>query len=213
MENSMFSSLSNNNSPSISPLLNNTSSETNYKSILFKGIIGFILLLLFICLILIYILRTSGIKGIPQSIRPYVLKILTYFGYTDNVIKHQVETKTKSILKPTQKSNNKIKQNDNPPNQVKFNEDTPTYQEHEELNNILKNTHPEQPQYPLPQNNEYIADDSNSNIQQMSGKLGFCYIGEDRGFRSCAPVGVNDMCMSGDIFPSMDVCVNPNLNA
>jgi hypothetical protein len=44
-----------------------------------------------------------------------------------------------------------------------------------------------------------------------TGKAGWCYIGDDRGTRSCAQVGVNDVCMSGDIFPTQDVCMNPNL--
>jgi hypothetical protein len=42
-------------------------------------------------------------------------------------------------------------------------------------------------------------------------KPGYCYIGEDRGFRSCIQVAYADECMSGEIFPSRDVCVNPNL--
>ena len=45
------------------------------------------------------------------------------------------------------------------------------------------------------------------------GKAGWCYIGEDRGFRTCAQVGVNDKCMSGEIFPSQEICINPNLRA
>jgi hypothetical protein len=44
-------------------------------------------------------------------------------------------------------------------------------------------------------------------------KPGYCYIGEDRGFRSCIQVGPDVECMSGDIFPTMDVCVNPRLRA
>ena len=57
------------------------------------------------------------------------------------------------------------------------------------------------------------ADDSYSSIQMNKsiGKSGWCYIGEDRGFRSCMEVGPNDQCMSGDIFPTSAVCVNPNL--
>jgi hypothetical protein len=55
-------------------------------------------------------------------------------------------------------------------------------------------------------------DEANSNIQ-YSGKSGWCYIGESNGTRTCAEVGVNDICMSGDIFPTNDVCVNPNLRA
>jgi hypothetical protein len=61
----------------------------------------------------------------------------------------------------------------------------------------------------------FSADDSSSAIQssKSSNKSGWCYIGEDRGFRSCIQVGANDDCMSGDIFPSQDICVNPNLRA
>jgi hypothetical protein len=55
-------------------------------------------------------------------------------------------------------------------------------------------------------------DEANSNIQ-YSGKAGWCYIGESNGTRTCAEIGVNDICMSGDIFPTNDVCVNPNLRA
>jgi len=59
----------------------------------------------------------------------------------------------------------------------------------------------------------YQADDSYSSIQasKTAGKAGWCYIGEERGIRSCIEVGENDQCMSGDIFPSQEICVNPNL--
>lgn len=55
-------------------------------------------------------------------------------------------------------------------------------------------------------------DDSRSSIQ-TTGKPGWCYIGEDQGIRTCSEIGVNDVCMSGDIFPTQSVCVNPNLRA
>jgi hypothetical protein len=60
-------------------------------------------------------------------------------------------------------------------------------------------------------NTDYQADEASSSIQSGPPKSGWCYIGEDRGFRTCAQVGVNDKCMSGDIFPSQEICVNPNL--
>ena len=56
----------------------------------------------------------------------------------------------------------------------------------------------------------YLADSASSSIQG-GGKAGWCYIGEDRGFRTCSQVGANDSCMSGDIFPSQEICLNPNL--
>lgn len=53
-------------------------------------------------------------------------------------------------------------------------------------------------------------DDATSRTQR-TGKSGYCYIGEDRGFRSCIKVGEQDTCMSGDIFPTQAICINPRL--
>ena len=55
-------------------------------------------------------------------------------------------------------------------------------------------------------------DDSRSSIQ-TTGKSGWCYIGDDNGIRTCGEIGVNDVCMSGDVFPSQEICMNPNLRA
>jgi len=65
------------------------------------------------------------------------------------------------------------------------------------------------------ENDSYLKQ-SNGDIEpnQASSSIhkeGWCYIGEEKGYRSCAQVGVNDQCMSGDIFPTKDICVNPNL--
>lgn len=77
------------------------------------------------------------------------------------------------------------------------------------LNNALNNATQENS---LSQKMDYEADDSSSSIQRgSSNKSGWCYIGEDRGLRTCAQVGVNDTCMSGDIFPSNEICINPKL--
>ena len=54
-------------------------------------------------------------------------------------------------------------------------------------------------------------DDAGSKTQSKASKTGFCYIGEDRGFRSCIRVNQVDTCMSGDILPTKDLCINPNL--
>jgi hypothetical protein len=70
------------------------------------------------------------------------------------------------------------------------------------LNKALNSTQEQQPMYE--------ADNATSSIQG-GGKSGWCYIGEDRGFRSCAEIGVNDKCMSGEIFSTHEICMNPNL--
>jgi hypothetical protein len=58
-------------------------------------------------------------------------------------------------------------------------------------------------------NKRETSDDYEAN--ESTSKVGWCFIGEDRGFRSCAEVGSADKCMSGDIFPSKEICVNPSL--
>lgn len=54
------------------------------------------------------------------------------------------------------------------------------------------------------------SDDSDSAVQAPR-KTGYCYIGNEKGFRSCMYVGENDQCMSNQVYPTMDVCINPNL--
>jgi len=56
------------------------------------------------------------------------------------------------------------------------------------------------------------ADDSTSVTQKhQSGKGGYCYIGEDRGFRSCVRVEASDKCMSGEVYSRHDICIDPTL--
>jgi len=62
------------------------------------------------------------------------------------------------------------------------------------------------------QSGNVAPDESRSSIQ-TTGKSGWCYIGGEKGVRSCAEIGVNDVCMSGNIFPNQAICMNPNLRA
>ena len=59
----------------------------------------------------------------------------------------------------------------------------------------------------------YKANDAYSSVQTVKAKAGWCFVGEERGFRNCVEVGENDKCLSGDIFPTSAVCVNPRLRA
>ena len=73
------------------------------------------------------------------------------------------------------------------------------------LNNALNNSQE--------QNMDYQAVEASSSVHSGGGQSGWCFVGEDRGFRSCALVNEDDKCMSGDIFPSQELCINPNLRA
>jgi hypothetical protein len=44
-----------------------------------------------------------------------------------------------------------------------------------------------------------------------SEQHGYCYVGKENNIRHCAKVSSKSKCMSGDIFPTMDICINPKL--
>jgi len=48
-------------------------------------------------------------------------------------------------------------------------------------------------------------------LQTSYGDQGYCYIGNQNDVRYCAKVSSRNKCMSGDIFPTIDICINPNL--
>jgi hypothetical protein len=61
-----------------------------------------------------------------------------------------------------------------------------------------------------PKKHHYKESKVSSKIQD-GHKKGFCYVGTDRGYRSCIKIGRDDECESGKIFPTMDICINPSL--
>ena len=57
-------------------------------------------------------------------------------------------------------------------------------------------------------------DDTSSIMQRGKGSVGkggYCYIGEDRGVRSCSKVNNASECESGQMFSSLSACQNPNM--
>lgn len=66
------------------------------------------------------------------------------------------------------------------------------------------------PQHEPTQKSNYKETTEDDNIQ-VRKKPGYCYIGTDRGYRSCIKVNRHDDCESSKVFPTMDVCINPEL--
>lgn len=63
-------------------------------------------------------------------------------------------------------------------------------------------------------NVDYVKQSSSSDSIQDRGnvlKKGFCYVGVDNGTRGCVKVYKDDTCMSGNVYPTMEICMNPNL--
>jgi hypothetical protein len=58
---------------------------------------------------------------------------------------------------------------------------------------------------------ERVVDGGLERQNKKTSQVGFCYVGEGEGTRHCVRVTDKDVCMSGDVFPTMDVCINPKL--
>ena len=55
------------------------------------------------------------------------------------------------------------------------------------------------------------ADLSTESEIQQPKQSGYCYIGTDRTFRSCVKMNSGDTCASKQVFPTKDICINPEL--
>jgi len=200
--------------PASSSLLDNTNNISITKWMFIIFILAFLGINIFVYL-------AKGTQDITNIFSPILSKITSLFGSVTGQIvdvsaegaKGVVDT-TANVIdtgltavqditpgEPEQQTNTSIKSQ-----LVKHTLPQPDIMQANTLNKALNNSKQGQSN-----NNDYNPDDSTSKIQGSAPKSGWCFIGEDRGFRACAKVGVNDTCMSGDIFPSQDICVNPNL--
>ena len=83
--------------------------------------------------------------------------------------------------------------------------DTLDYSESNLSNRMNSSPGARRPKRPSPD------DGIGSSIQKKNSKGGWCYVGTDRSYRSCIKVKDSDSCMSGNIFPTKEICINPNL--
>ena len=51
----------------------------------------------------------------------------------------------------------------------------------------------------------------NKKVESSKDKHSFCYIGKDNHKRACAKINDYTKCESNKIFPTLDLCINPNL--
>lgn len=168
----------------------NTYSEKWYEGISVWSILRYILIL-----VLILFLITSLIPWIKNKYDTNVVPTTT--SKNENTFSATVSTSFDNAVNLMENSIGKAN--------VKFNRiDDPNTTTQKAIQTALQS----QPQ----KQTTPSADEAGSSTQQLqSRKSGYCYIGEDRGFRSCTQVGEGDTCMSGNIFPTNAICINPNL--
>jgi hypothetical protein len=182
--------------------------------------------------IIVLIVLLAGIVGytyLEKEVNQLIANIKNYFETKKYTKKEQEKQKeiekentsteqtTEDIIKDVQSD---IEKNKNKKN--KKEEEPINYSASSKLNSsvILDDTEVEEYQKDALQKalddaaqsgGEVIPDAAESRIQ--SGKSGWCFIGAEGLSRTCAEIGVNDMCMSGEIYPTKDVCINPKLRA
>jgi len=166
----------------------NTYSEKWYEGISVWSVIRYILIL-----VLILFLITSLIPWIKNKYDTNVVPTTT--SKNENTVSSTVSTSFDNAVNLMENSIGK--------SNVKFNRiDDPNTTTQKAIQTALQSQPKKTPS----------ADEAGSSTQQIqSRKSGYCYIGEDRGFRSCTQVGEGDTCMSGNIFPTNAICINPNL--
>ena len=150
--------------------------------------IRYIFVFLLIFLILINVLQ--ALKLLPDMLVGILKPILLFFG-------HSIEDTVKQIGKTTIDG-------------VKAIDDLSTSGIQSSIQEIKEDVDRKEDNNNIPQ-----PDDSIEAVNRARGthqdKLGYCYVGTDRGYRSCIDVESKDECLSGDIFPTRDICINPNL--
>ena len=167
-----------------------------------KNILRYFFAFLLLAFILLNILASLNL--LPNFLAELFRPILVFFGYNiGETIRQTVDVSDKGIKSLSSSITNTVDAG------------VDLLEEKSKLNpnSTLKALDNATNKYNKPDpNNNPEPIESNSREQQYgSQKSEYCYIGEDRGFRSCIKVSDSDKCMSGDIFPTEEICINPNL--
>lgn len=158
-------------------------------------IIRYIFVFLLIFFILINILQS--LKLLPDTIVGIFKPILLFFGHS---IENTLKQTTDSSIDGTKIINNTTLSTLNPKLNPELNKIKNDIEKKEINNNI-----------PQPDDSIDSIDKINKSRGNNKNNLGYCYVGSDHGYRSCIDVENYDDCLSGDIFPTKDICINPNL--
>lgn len=135
------------------------------------------------------------IQNIMDLLKPLVVYILSFFGYTTGTIL----TTTADVVGDTVITGVDIAQESvKSAGEVLKNISKP------KLDNVInKSEYVVNEPEPAPTTNPVIATNS---------KKGWCLVGEQLGKRGCIEIDEHDKCMSGQVYPSQKMCLNPTLS-
>jgi hypothetical protein len=160
--------------------------------------------------VFIYLAKgTNDITDFLQQIFQKVMSIFifisdTIISYTSQGVKNTVNTTSSAIsnIEGTIEGTNTSKSSSSP---IENTIPQPDVTKNNTMNKAINTSKTQQSN-----NNEYEPNQAQSSVAS-SGKTGWCYVGKEEGYRTCINVGQDDVCMSGDIFPSQEICINPSL--
>jgi hypothetical protein len=192
------------NIDALKPTFSESSSSTMFSN---NNIIIIILVVLLIFSFLgINILAILGniFQNFVQIFGPMVSQILSIFGYTTGTVLN----KTADVVSDTAKAGIDIAEGSiQSVGNILRDASNPNVNENTKysLDNALNNSNVS--------SGEPNADSSENPIQKpiSSGKQSWCLVGEYQGKRGCIEVNEHDRCLSGQVFPSQKMCLNPNL--
>jgi hypothetical protein len=218
---------SNNSEPST---VSSNSSEGGFLSSLFSVSITTWIIIILILAFLglnIFVYLAKGTEGITNFFKPIIIQFTTLIAMITGKVVNTTATGAKVVVDTTADvldsgltEIQKASSGDYDDTQGKMAASTtggttitnaipqPDVMHNNTLNKALNNSNVEKN---IGQTEDYVADDATSSIQKNQSKGGYCYIGEERGHRSCMRVNENDTCMSGEIFPTSEICINPSL--
>ena len=158
-------------------------SETLFSSK--NMLITILVVLLVFSLLGINILAIIGnfFTSLVHLLKPLVLQILSIFGYvTGTVIEKSGEIVQKG-------------------GDVLLDASIPNLNNIKGVNGSFANSQP-------------MPDSTTNPIQNpiTSAKTGWCLVGEYEGRRGCIAIGDQDKCLSGQVFPNQQMCMNPTMN-
>ena len=219
--NSKIKSFINTKSPSMSPNsiskpdgipiktihIINTSQENSSSNNIMMYVVGIIVLAILGINVLLYLGLYT--EMFADSLRPIIKNIFGFFGYT---LAEGTKITTNNIAKGSSAAIDVVSDTAN--KTIDFAKEgtigtvnaLQNATDYNKLKNRI-NKKNDKEKYESP-----ISDVDTSNIQNNpASKKGYCLVGEQQGIRSCVRVTNDDTCMSGEIFPSRSLCINPRL--
>ena len=205
-----------NNLTQLSSSIGESTNTFNFKSLIVKFCL-FLFILIILGIIIYAIYYYLNLNNLDMFFKETYNQIANFFESL-NIFKSNNLDKIKEVSDKTSSqntidlSNNNQIDNQNKQNNKQKNKINNQNKQIDNQNNDQKNLLKETINSPV-NNSKKIQDniDLPDAIETTLQKSGYCFIGNLNDVRYCSEISAKNKCLSGEIFPSMDLCINPNI--